>query len=256
MTKEKNRKEREEYLEAIKSLLNANFKATEVERYPLATLEFWISEYIDKFHDDRKKRISLKTQKKVHSAVVKKLRKMYGPWVTVRIRNPKKWGWDTNLGQVYKTENGRIYGTPLYDDLFITSHAIERWEERSSLDHWRHFDRAHMQKYHIAPSGLDRILFLFETAIQIGISNQVPLYRYLSVNGGVFVIEIFEGIMVVKTFLKYDMSIPPMIWYGIDAGEWLTNMTQIIDPPSSAEEEFFKVDEEIPADFSYWYFRG
>lgn len=255
MNKEERRKEREEYLEAIKNLLNANFKAAEIERHPLATLEFWISEYVKKFHGDSKKRIGLKTQKRVHKAVVQKLRKMYGPWVTVRIRNSKRWGWDTNLGQVYKTENGRIYGTPIYDDLFITSHAIERWEERSNPDHWKHFDRAHKQRFHINPSGLDRILFLFESTLQVGISNTSPMYRYLNVNGGVFVIEILEGIMVVKTFLKYNMSIPPMTWYGIEAGKWLTEMTLIIDPPSDAEEELFKVDEEIPAAFSYWFFK-
>lgn len=254
MTKDERKKEREEFLEAIKSLLNSNFRATEIERHPMATLEFWISEYVNKYHGDSHKRISLKTQKKVHKAVVKKLRKMYGPWVTVRIRSPKKWSWDTNLGQVYKTENGRIYGTPTYDDLFITSHAIERWEERSNIIHWAHFDRAHTQRFHISPSGLDRVLFLFESALQVGISYENPFYRYLNVNGGVFVIEILEGIMIVKTFLNYHMHMPPMLWYGINAGKWLTDTTKIIDPPSKAGKKLFKIEEEIPADFCYWYF--
>lgn len=255
MTKKENKKKRERYLEAVKLLLNDNFKACEVERHPTATLEFWISEYIAKYHRDSKKKIGVKTQKRVHRAVVEKLRKMYGPWVTVRIHEPKRWRWDTNLGQVYKTDRGRIYGTPAYDDLFITSHAIERWEQRAKQELWVYFNNAHTRRFHITPSALDRIIFLIESALQVGISYETPTYRYLNVNGGVFVIEILEGIMVVKTFLNYHMSMPSLSWYNLDDGKRLEDMTKIIDPPTGTEEDLFKLEEELPASFSYRYFK-
>lgn len=253
--KTKKKEEQEAKLDSIRILLNSNFKAIEVERYPNATLGFMINEYLDKYHGDRQKRISLNTQKKVHKAVYERLRKMYGPWVTVRIKNAKKWVWDTNLGQVYKTENGRIYGTSIYDDLFITSHALERWEERVDIKLWAHFDREHLRRFNIKPSALDRVMFLFETAIQIGIYNEDPHTRYLNVNGGIFVIQILKGIMIVKTFLKYDMFMPPLIWYGIESGTWLTDISSIIDPDSEFEEDILKTEEEIPPDFCCWFFR-
>lgn len=248
------KKEREKDLELIKKLLNSNFKATEIERYPMITLDFWVNEFLDKYHNKKKKKVSANTQKKVHKAVLNQLRRMYGPWVTVRIKNSKKWVWDTNLGQVYKTHNGRIYGTPFYDDIFITSHAIERWEERSISEKWKHFDKVHKKRYFVLPSSLDKVLFLIVFPLQVGISNQYPFYRYLNVNGGVFVVEILEGIMIVKTFLKYHMGLPPMTWYEIDLSDWLSDSSRIIDPPGESESKLIKTNDEIPADFCYHFF--
>lgn len=238
--------------EAVKALLNSNFRATEVEQHVVATMNFLIQDYVKKFQKGNpQKKLGVKAQKKIHTIVLNRLRAMYGKWITVRIVNEKKWGWDTNLGQVYKTENGRIYGTDLYEDLFITTHALDRWEERNTLDNWENYDKGFKIKYHADPTALDRTLFLLKTAYQIGICNENPFYRYLNVNGGVFVIEILEGIMVIKTFLNYNMRMPPMTWYSSFDDDLFLKTEQLIMPDSEDEDILGKLNHKYELSFVY-----
>lgn len=243
----------DQFREKILALLNENFKACHAEKNPRATLMFLINENIKKIHgDSAKKRISFNTQKKVHKRVLKELKKRYGPWVTVRILNLKHWEWDTNIGNIYSTDQGRLFGTYLYPDLFFSTHCIERWIERSSMKFYNNFSRAFKSRYNTYPSAIDILIFLIQVPVQVGVSQN---NRYVNVNNGIIVLEVKEGIMVAKTFLSHNMA-PKARWYKINDNGWLNNLESLIDPKDEQEEKkMVRESINIPADFCYWYFR-
>lgn len=244
------------FREKILMLLNENFKTVEVEKHPRATLNFLISEHVKRIHGENlDKRISQSTQKKVHKKVLKELKKRYGDMLTVRIRNLKHWEWDTNLGNVYSTNQGRLFGTYFYPDLFMTSHCIERWKERSFFSYYRFFSKAFKKRYYADPSPIDILLFLIQFSVQVGVAFGNPDFRYLNVNGGLIVLQIMDGIMVTKTFLTHNMA-PKARWYSLPTDSFLNNLESLIDPKDDQEDKKMERNSIIiPSEFCYWYFK-
>lgn len=184
------------------------------------------------------------------------MRLRYGPWVNVKILNIKKWLWATNLNRAYKTELGRLFGTYVYEDLFYTSHSLDRWVERMDINKFKHFSQFFKIRYHTEPTGLDTLMFNIQLTRQIGLKRSYPNYRYLNTNQGYLILEVLQGICIVKTFLSCDMikEDSSIIWFGYDK-DLLRDISDCIVPSEDLKEEYLPINEEIPADFCAAYFK-
>jgi hypothetical protein len=180
----------------------------------------------------------------------------YGSLVNVKILNVKKWTWATNLNRVYKTDMGRLFGTYVYDDLFYTSHSLDRWNERIDHDKFKYFSQFFKIRYHTSPTDLDALMFNIQMTRQIGLKRAYPNYRYLSINQGCLILEVLQGICIAKTFLSCDMAKEDkgISWFGYDK-KLLTDISDCIIPSEDLKEEYDPVNEEIPVGFCAAYFK-
>jgi hypothetical protein len=201
-------------------------------------------------------KIVIKKQVKIHDMVLKQMHTRYGPLVNIKIISTKKWGWATNLKKVYKTENGRLFGTYIYDDFFFTSHCVDRWEERINPERFKYFCQFFKLRYHTKATSLDTLIFTTQTPHQIGLKRDQPSFRYLNMNQGSLVIEILEGICIAKTFLSIEMAKKDkgIVWFEYDKPV-MNDISDCLTPSESLLEDFNLCDEEVPVDFCIKYFK-
>jgi hypothetical protein len=244
--------------ETVLKLLNENFKAVCLEKHMYATMKFMVREASEKVlgKDFNKYKVGVKKQLKIHDETLKQLRMRYGPLVNIKIMSLKKWGWATNLNYIFKTDRGRLYGTFLYEDFFITSHCIERWEERMNHDHYKYFRQFFKKCFYTDATNLDTLLFSIELTHQIGLKMEEPNFRYLSINQGCIVLEILNGICVAKTFLTTDMvqNEKFIVWYA-NSDNVLKEISDCMAPSEDSREEYDPINDEVPVDFCAKFFK-
>jgi hypothetical protein len=240
------------------ALLNENFKTCTLEKHPDANMSFLVREAATKILGTNfsKTKVGVKKQYSIHSLVLKQMQNRYGPMVNVRILNLKKWQWDTNLSRIYKTDQGRLFGTFIYDDFFFTSHSLERWEERINPEIFKYYSQYFKLRFHTAPTNFDTLLFNMQITHQIGLKREQPTYRYLNMNQGCLIIEVLGGLCVAKTFLSIDMikDDKNIVWYNQEKPV-LKEISDCICPPEDLVEDFDPRDEEVPIDFCIKYFK-
>jgi len=244
--------------ETTLKLLNSNFRTFSVEKYPEATMNSLITMAAEKIlgKNFMGYKIGLKKQYRIHDIVLKQMRVRYGHLINIKILNEKKWGWATNLNRVYKTEQGRLFGTYIYDDLFFTSHSLDRWEERVNPAYYKFFAQFFRLRFHTDPTSLDLLMFNMQLPHQIGLKRSQPSYRFLNMNGGYIVIEVLDGICIAKTFISSEMGKDDdsIIWFKYDKPV-MTEISDCIVPSEDLQEDYQPVDEEVPADFCASYFK-
>jgi hypothetical protein len=184
------------------------------------------------------------------------MRIRYGFLVNVKILNTKKWLWATNLNRVYKTDMGRLFGTYVYDDLFYTSHSLDRWIERIDHSKFKYFSQFFKIRYHTSPTGLDILMFNIQMTRQIGLKRAYPNYRYLNINQGCLILEVLQGICIAKTFLSCAMTKDDkgISWFKYNK-DLLTDISDCIVPSEDLKEEYTSIDEEVPVSFCAAYFK-
>ena len=244
--------------ETVLKLLNENFKAVCLEKHMDATMHFFVRESCEKVlgKDFKKNKIGIKKQFKIHDHALQQMRSRYGSLVNIKILNLKRWAWATNLNFVFKTEKGRLYGSHLYEDFFITSHCIERWEERMNHDHYKYYRQFFTKRYHTKPTNFDTLLFTLSLTHQIGLKREEPDFRYLNINQGCIVVEILGGICVAKTFLSTEMveNDDLIVWYD-STGGMLKEISDCLAPTEDTKTEYESVNEEVPIEFCVKFFQ-
>lgn len=204
------KKDREMVLES----LNKHFKTFAAEKYPTAVLEFYFTEGIKKFVGEKPFRsIGKRKRKKVVEYVLKKLRAHYGKYINI-LSFDKKGRYVTNFDYVFKTEYGRLYGYDPYTNMsltFLTTHSLERFEERVPEDNYRDFITIFKQYFGVEPTAADVLKYLMLVAVEMGITKDC---FYVNFVHGVAVIEpLPNGIFIVKTVLTPEMVNRKIDWF-------------------------------------------
>ena len=203
-----------DYEEALKAL-QGHFKANDIEKHPDSMINFFFrkaaTKYMDNYH---KARISKNHEEKIRRYVLTSFRKYYGEWVNLYDFNLKKGQFQTNFRSIYKTENGRLYGSlpgSTHDHVFYTAHCFERYRARSfCFDIYKMPILAFKRVRNMDPTAADLLKFLVLKSEEYCIANN---FFYLNVRSGVVVFEILSGgLLIAKTFLAPEMDLPKIGW--------------------------------------------
>lgn len=203
------------------SILKAYFGDVKlVDKYPLATITFFINESLDEvLKNDQSTKISKRKIERVRQKVLDRLKGRYGKWINLlcfeQCRNDKI-EFVTNFTSTYKTEKGIIYGhspNSKLRQLFFTSHSLKRFDERIDEKRYHFFYNYFKRKVGVFPTSLDILSKLIICANQFGVERD---FRYINVFLGALVVEAFRNIFIVKTFLTPDMLNSKINWFELD----------------------------------------
>lgn len=217
MDDEFRKKDREEVLKA----LNKHFKTVAAEKYPTAVLEFYFTEAIKELVGNKPFRsISERKRKKIVERVLQKLRVHYGKYINI-LSFDKKGRYLTNFDYVFKTEYGRLYGYEPFTGMrhtFLTSHCLERFEERIPQEAARDFNLVFRKTFGVEPTAADFLKYLMMVATEMGIDDHVMYINFIQ---GIAVVDPLPSrIFIVKTILTPKMLNDKVQWfYFINDGE-------------------------------------
>lgn len=240
------------YDDYILNLLNKYLDAAQVEAHTQAMINLIVDQCLEKVlgKNFKKERISRKKQKKVHDMVLREFRKRYGPLINIQIINMKKWIWSSNFEFIFKTNLGRLYSCLPFNNLFFTSHCLERWDERVAPEKYKEFSSAFHKKYLTYPTSLDILNFLITIPLQYGMVDPNDLYRYLNINQGCIVLEVLGEVVIAKTFLSHEMIPENVTWYDFE--DPMMCLADFIEP-GEQEVPFLKSDTDIKMSFAIWF---
>jgi len=242
------------YESSVLELLNKYIRAVQIEAHTPAMINFMVRESGDKIlgKDYVKQRISVKSQKKIHALVLKDMRRRYGHLINIKIKNVKKWLWESNFEYIYKTEFGRLYNNAYLENFFYTTHCLDRWDERVDHDKYKEFSKFFYKKFHTYPTSLDILNFLINLGFQYGIKDNDSSIRFINVNQGCVVIDVWGGeLFIAKTFLPHNMFDKDIRWYP--RSDPLYRIKDILEP-GEKEEEVLLSDNVVDLPFVIWYF--
>jgi len=244
-----------EDLEADKSLeiLNKYFRTSRVEAHSRAIIALIYGDCVKKIlgTNYKKERISLKKSKKIHKMMVSEFRRRYGPYVNVLCGSLKKQIWYTNFELIYKTQLGRLFSCGFINNVYLTSHCIDRWEERTENAYKENFEKKHIKDFGIAPTSLDTMNYFLYLGTQYGVQDENSNIRYLNMYLGVIVFEVYgeDELFVAKTFLSYDMVRTDVSWYNLKSA--LQDMSQILYPDITPLQTISILDKKFSDDKRY-----
>ena len=157
-----------------------------------------------------KERVPKRKQKLIKEKLLLKLRNKYGRWINLtnlKFKGPHCVSYQTNFNRVYKVkDSGTLYGSPnlgICGDIFLTSHCLERFEERVSSECYEPITEHLKQIYKSEPTSYDNMVGLIlssnkEYALKDG-------FCYLNIRVGVLVLENLGDVFIAKTFLTPKM---------------------------------------------------
>jgi len=249
------------YLKLLKKHFGKDNVST-FEEHPDAMISIIWSRTFDEIcgKNYQKKRIPQRKQKAIKEKILQKLRSKYGRWINltnIKFKGVGNASYQTNFNRVYKIKNsGILYGSPnrgSCGNIFVTSHCIERLEERVDPRAYSPLTEDLKRIYKTDPTSADILVGLIlnsnkEYAMKDG-------YCYLNIRMGVLALEDLGDIFIAKTFLTPDMLkemewcqplIDPEIDIKIDSFADLLKLDTIkIREPKFFEQElaetFFKL---------------
>lgn len=194
-------------------MLREQFSAAQLEKYDTAVMNMLFDDGVKKFRQGNK-RVGDHVLRKVQKYMIEHLRSMYGPYLTV-LR--KKDRFFFNFSMVYKTQRGRLYQSTTYPDLFITSHALERYEERmpdlETLDLASGINTLFRNKWGTSPTAYDSLDDILRGINEYGVPVDQGDTLILNLTFGFLVLDVFEKFSVAKTFLLPGMNVPKCEWF-------------------------------------------
>ena len=191
------------------------------EKYPESVGKHMVFSSIDEIlgKNFSKERISERKVKKIYDLILEKMRARYGSWVNLldfKIKGDiRKISFSTNFEKIYNTEMGNLFGTanssPIWQKVLFTSHSLERFEERAKNYSFTGIKKSFGRVCRAQPTSADILL----TLIFYGDYDYAPLAPteyYLSVKIGACVMETFDDVTVVKTFVSPKM-VKNVTWF-------------------------------------------
>lgn len=202
----------EELQKLILEELNRHFKVTAVEKYEDATIRFLFQEGMKKYSRGHG-RVSAREHHRIQKYMIDWMRSHYGPYVNVLQRKGK---YLFNLTRVYKTEYGRLYGIDKIANLFVTSHALERFEEREKVIEEdfeiMSYKRSFKTKWNTMPTTYDIVDHLMDQVTQFGFPYKDDSIL-VNIGYGLFVVEVYMPFCVATTYLTSDMKYAESDWF-------------------------------------------
>lgn len=194
--------------------INKHFRAERIENYPNASMDFFVNEEAEKYLKSNKK-LSKRAAVRITEMVRKRMRGRYGPYINVFLENWRSLRITSNFTMEFKTELGRIFGIEWIPKMFITTHALDRWSERTNPENYTFLNRALKKRYGTDPTALDTVTMSILFMNQIGLDVKKYGIYYLNINEGCLVCRVYGNyeIAVITTFLKYNMLSPYINWY-------------------------------------------
>jgi hypothetical protein len=191
-------------------ILKKCFKTFAVERYPEVMIDSFFNESEKIYLNENKKlKISQKIIKKIFDDVDRKMKNHYGKWVSIT-QYDRKGRFKTNINQVFKTDQGKLYNFIDFKNMFFTSHSLERFEERVSNEKYKDIINIY-KKIKVNPSIIDVINVLLKVCSQFSIDDNG--FLYLNINFGILVVQsINQNVCIVKTFLSPEMNKSFLKW--------------------------------------------
>lgn len=194
----------DEYQKKVLEILNKAFRAAALEKYDSCMLNMVLQEGIKKYGLGRDL-LSAHQYSRIQKHMNQRLKSMYGSYVNVL---QHKGRFLCNLNMAYKTDQGRIYNTMSTMNLFVTTHALERFEERTrEVCEFPDMIRASLEfknKWGVKPTPFD-IMDGF-----LGVSHEFIFMGsscYINIGLGVLVADEYDGLVYIgKTFLAPSMA--------------------------------------------------
>jgi hypothetical protein len=185
--------------------LNENFRAAAIEKYDEAITNLLMTEGLKKYGRG-KAHISDHQYDRIQKHMIRRMRGMYGPNINVFRRKDR---FLFNHQFCYKTEQGRLYNAIGIMNLFVTSHAIDRFEERTAAlekTTWMVRQKMHYrEKWNTTPTVWDLMEDCLMRVYQFArIENTV----FLNLTFGVLAVDILTKnyVCIGKTFLTPSMA--------------------------------------------------
>jgi hypothetical protein len=211
------KEEEQNYLE----LLQKHFPGVSTfEKHPDAMLNIIFTETYEKVLGPNysKTRIGKRKEKQIKKILLERMRNKYGRWINIlcfEFKNPGHARYDTNFNRVYRIKNvGILYGSPsnyLCGNIFLTSHCLERFEERTSPCYYSPITNQLTELYKTEPTSADIIVALIlNSNMEYALKDE---FCYLNIRIGVLVIENLGDVFIAKTFLTDDMIANNLQWY-------------------------------------------
>lgn len=202
----------DEFYQNVLSMLGAHFKTAKLEKYENAILNTFFNEGLKKHQKGAK--VGAHAMGRVQKYMIEKTRLRYGPYVNILRR---KCEFLCNFNLIYKTEFGRLYQSSNIPDLFITTHALDRYNDRlpdfSKIDIAAMMDLEFKQKWGTRPTAYDNMERLLLGASEYGIPTNQADTLIINLLFGYLVLDVFEKFSVAKTFLLPNMDIPRCEWF-------------------------------------------
>jgi hypothetical protein len=194
------------------AMLGAHFKITQLEKYENAIINMLFNEGLKKHQ--KIQRIGEHLLKRVQKFMGEELRKRYGPYISVLRRKEK---FLCNFSMVYKTEHGRLYQSSIFPDLFITSHCLERYEQRmpdlETFELTSGINAAFRKRWGADPTAYDSLDNILNAVTEYGVPVDQGDTLILNLTFGLLVLDVFEHFSVAKTFLSPNMG-PKCDWFA------------------------------------------
>jgi len=215
----------EGFREACLKTLNENFRATSLEQYNEAMMSVALKEGLEKYGHG-KERLSLHQYARVQKHMIHRLRLRYGPYINV-FRKKDRFG--CNLKDCYKTDMGRLYNSMGIRNLFVTTHAIERFEERTvAFDDTPFIIKTRMDYQKSSgtnPTAWDLMEDQLNHAYQY---TRTGNNMHVNLGVGVLAVDMLPNMVCIgKTFLTPDMA--PKTGWREDPEEYLIILNDLID---------------------------
>jgi hypothetical protein len=194
------------------------------EKYPESVGKHIVFSSIDEVlgKDYAKQRISERKIKKIYDLILTRMKARYGSWVNIldfRIRGPfNRITFSTNFEKIYNTEMGSLFGTanssPIWRNVLFTTHCLERFEQRTLGRPLTHLKDNFKKVCKAEPTSADLLLYLiFLSDFKYGPVK--PEEYYLNVRAGACIMESFDDVTVVKTFVTPNM-VKNVTWFQPD----------------------------------------
>lgn len=236
------------------NLLQGHFDSVEgFEKYPDAIFNLLFSEASEKIlgKEFRKERISQRKAKKLNEFITKKLFNKYGKWVTFcnfKIKKDLSMSYKTNIHLIFRVKDlGILYGCEphgITGNIFFTSHALERFEERSDKFYIEPIKEDLRGAFKTEPSSYEIIHLLIKASNQqYGILDK---YCYLNILVGFLVIEDLGDTFIVKTFYSNDMKKTNIKWYQGEINiENANSLADLLHSPAKPIDEPVFIQDEV-----------
>lgn len=211
------KEEEQNYLE----LLQKHFPdVSTFEKHPDAMLNLIFTEVYEKILGPNysKKRVSKRKEKIIKNKLIERMRNKYGRWINIlsfEFKTPAYARYDTNFNRAYRIKNmGILYGSPsqhLCGNIFLTSHSLERFEERLDPQCYAPITNELINLYKTEPTSADVLVALILTSnMEYALKDN---FCYLNIRVGVLVLENLGDIFIAKTFLTDEMIADNLQWY-------------------------------------------
>ena len=210
-----------EYEKYALEILQRHFRAVPFEKHPEAMTYRYLEDAIEEILGPRfaKKRVSTGKSLQIKEYLTDRIKGKYGRWVNIynfKMKSLADIKFGTNCSMIFKTPEGNLYSLEkngLHKNLFFTSHSIERFEERADRQVCVPIEAFIKKKNQTDPTAAEIILAcLYNCGSWYARENKD---WFFNVRAGVFVMEDYGDLFVVKTFLSNDMVFTKNLqWYA------------------------------------------